>query len=218
MELHEQLNSDVVNYVIVNFLCVDRSPEEEEVDGTKSYMGDRCYDALRTIYMLRSACRYFYETIETNQSLWYALLQHTRRSMTPRDERKIPLMMPSSVDTIKEFVRLDQREYRLRMILASLVDMNGYGSYILGSHRHAFDHSRVVLQKYIRPKSFLAMSSDERIEKRDYDCRLLVYKRTVRRMNQLCGGIRKNRHKDRIDRFILEHMVRSPLKMKADNF
>lgn len=218
MELHEQLNSDVLNYVIVNFLCVDRSLEEE-VDGTKSYMRDRCYDALLTIYRMRSVCRYFHETIETNQSLWYTLLRHTRRSMTPcDDDNTIPLAMPSGVDTIKEFIRLDQREYRLRMTLASLIDMNGYGSYILGSHRHASDHSRVVLQNYIRPKSFLAMSSDERIEKRDYDCRLRVYKRTVRRMNQLCGGIRKNRHNDRVDRFILEHMVRSSFKTKAGNF
>lgn len=224
MEIQERLNGDVLHYVIVKFICVDRS-KEDETHGTEQYIQDRCYDTLFTVYTLRSVCRFFYMTIETSQILWPVLLQHTRRSMVPGVKgitaipNTVPLQMPSSITNMKEFIRLDRREYRMRMILASLVDANEYGCYILGSHRCSFDHTRVVLQKYIRPNNFLAMSTEERLNKRDYDRRLFTYRHTVRRMNQLCGGIRKDRRKEeRVDRYILLNMMLRPKKRKAYEF
>lgn len=205
-----QLNSDVLVYIITRFICTDRSVEDE-THGVRGYILDRCYESLLHVYRLRSVCRHFYKIIEESTILWPLLLQHTRRSAAPvscvaRIEGRDALEMPRTVADMKEFIRLDRREYKERIELASHVDTFKYGRYILGTHREARDHTYVVLQLYVRPPDFL--SKHDRLVKREYDRRVIAYRRMTRRMNALCGiSTSKNRRPLYVEPYLLRNMI-----------
>ena len=171
-------NSDILLYII-QFLCVKREEKETEVRG---YIKDACREALANIYRLRCVCVMFYDVIERSDTLWRELSRHTRRSFPVRT----PLSLPVDTKALKEFIRLDEREYKERNALALHTDHVMYGCYILGTQRCFMDYTCVILQKYVdegTPRSIDVLI----IAKIAYDERLNKYRKMVKRMDILCG-------------------------------
>ena len=178
------LNRDTLHHII-SFLYVNRDYSDE----VTNIITSKCREALANVYLLRSVCIMFHDVIEESQTLWQALARNTRRSLihpTP-----LECHMPNLLDTkaLKEFIAMDEREYKERNTLALMRDYNEYGCYIFHAYRGDLDYTKAVLQRYTTAKDLGLYQIKVKVA---YDKRLGNYRKMVNRMDKLCGNKSRN--------------------------
>lgn len=157
---------DIIHH-IASFLCVSKEIKED----------------MRAFYRMRSVCHQFQRVIDTSLTFWQIMLSHTRRaSIQP------PPLMPVSLDAIRAFVPLDKRELVLREKFEIYTSAYHFGYRPRDEHKE-LDYTKVVLPRYVRDPYYFTGG------KNCYMNRLKKYRRTVKKMNRLCG-IKKKRKKN----------------------
>lgn len=157
---------DVIHH-IASFFCVSKEIKE-----------DMC-----AFYRMRSVCHQFQRVIDTSLTFWQIMLSRTRRaSIQP------PPLMPVSLDAIRAFVPLENREFALRKKFEIYTSAYHFGYRPRDEHKE-LDYTKVVLPGF-RGHPFLLGG------KNCYLNRLKKYKRIVKKMNRLCGIEKKKRKKN----------------------
>lgn len=148
---------DVIHH-IVSFLCVSKEIKEDMCD----------------FYRMRGVCHQFQRVIDTSLTFWQIILSHTRRaSIQP------PPSVPMSLDAIRAFVPLDNREFTLREKFKTYSSAYHFG------YRPRYEHSELDYTKVVLPgfrKDLYSLKGEK-----CYMNRLKKYTRIVKKMNRLCG-------------------------------
>lgn len=138
-----------------------------------------CVEALRNINYMRGACRQFRDAIDASHTLWVRMMSLTRRaSIQP------PPLLPCHPKTMRVFVPLDIREYMLRQDILVRGPLSMYSSWFSTKHIE-LDYTQVKIKNYrigMIPKDLYK----GRVREWDEN-RRKVYKKTVKKMNRLCG-------------------------------
>lgn len=193
---------------IISFLYVNR----EYSDSVTNRITEKCRESLADVYRLRCVCVMFHDVIEGSSNLWGALARNTRRSLI----RPTPMLyhMPNLLDTkaLKEFIAMDEREYKERNTLALMRDYNEFGCYIFHAQRGDLDYTKVTLQRYTIAKDLGLYQAKI---KAVYDKRLGNYRTMVKRMDKLCGN--NNRKSERMQstrcfKSAMRHMKRRDVR------
>jgi hypothetical protein len=162
------LIDDVIHH-IASFLCVKTVIKEDAI--------------LCHFYRMRGVCRQFQRVIDTSLTLWQMMLSFTRRASI-----KPPPQMPMSLDAIREFVPLDNQEFTIRKQLMTYTCESMYSYRAIIAHNE-LDYTKVVIPRF-RMDLFASKRREEWCENR-----LQKYKKTVKKMNHLCGKKQKKERK-----------------------
>lgn len=153
---------DIIHH-IASFLCISKEIKED----------------MRAFYRMRSVCHQFQRVIDTSLTFWQIMLSRTRRaSIQP------PPLMPVSLDAIRAFVPLDNREFTLRKKFEIYTPSYHFG------YRPRHEHKELDYTKVALPR-FQMGSHSLKVEK-CYMSRIKKYMRIVKKMDRLCGIKKKN--------------------------